>query len=159
MKSLVEGVTFFDTSDYCQGYSTGQNIVITKKFSSLCKISYFLRVKVIYCTIYTINCEILGSRYLFFWVWDPWILVLQNTLGKVFSMKFLSVWGFVCVHVYMCVCSCGGGLEVGILIVLSSAGEGNVKIASGGISCKCNMWWIFSLCVFTCTILSFCSFL
>ena len=39
---------------------------------------------------------------------------------------------------YMCVCVHGGG-GGGVLIVLSSASEGNVKIASDGISCKCNV--------------------
>ena len=43
-----------------------------------------------------------------------------------------------------CVCvSVGGGelggSEVGILIMLLSAGEGSVKIASSGISCKCSV--------------------
>ena len=45
----------------------------------------------------------------------------------------------VCVCACICVCVSMGGEGEGILIVLSSASEGNVKIASGGISCKCNM--------------------
>ena len=41
-------------------------------------------------------------------------------------------------HACVCVCVCGG-VEVGILIVLLSAGEGSVKIASRGISSKCSV--------------------
>ena len=44
----------------------------------------------------------------------------------------------MCVRACLYVC---GGVEVGILIVLLSAGEGSVKIAlaSSGISCKCSV--------------------
>ena len=42
----------------------------------------------------------------------------------------------MCVHVSACV---WGGVEVGILLVLLSAGEGGVKIASSGISYKCSV--------------------
>ena len=46
-----------------------------------------------------------------------------------------------------------GRVEVGILIVMLSAAERSVKIAMSGILRKCSVWWIFLLCVFTCTIL------
>ena len=124
---------------------------ISKKFRSLCNISYLLRVKVIYCTVYTINCEILESRYLFFGYEIPGFRYPKTRYEKCFLWNSYQYEG-VCVCMYMCV-----GVHVGeggrVLIVLSSASEGNVKIASGGISCKCNVWWIFLISVFTCTIL------
>ena len=39
----------------------------------------------------------------------------------------------------MRVCVYGGGVEKRILIVLLCAGEGNMKIGSSGISCKCSV--------------------
>ena len=62
----------------------------------------------------------------------------KHVVKSVFYEVLISMKVCVCVHVYTCVCSWGRrGVE--ILIVLSSAGEGNVKKAIGGISCKCNV--------------------
>ena len=58
----------------------------------------------------------------------------KSVMRSIFFEVFISVRS---VYVRACVFVCVWGVEVGILIVLLSAGEGSVKIASSGMSCKC----------------------
>ena len=60
----------------------------------------------------------------------------KHVVKSVFCDILISMRVCVCACICMCL-SMGGGK--GILIVPSSVGERNVKIASGGISCKCNV--------------------
>ena len=62
----------------------------------------------------------------------------KHIMRIIFSRVFISVRVRMCACIYVCV-FVGRGVDVGIMIVLSSAGEGNVKRASGGIPCKCSV--------------------
>ena len=53
----------------------------------------------------------------------------------IFFQDFVSVSVYVCIGMYVCMCV-RGGVEVEIPIVMLGAGEGSVKIAPSGISCK-----------------------
>ena len=55
-------------------------------------------------------------------------------LREVFLSRFHQCKG-VCVQMYVCMCV-RGGVEVEIPILMLGAGEGSVKIAPSGISCK-----------------------
>ena len=57
----------------------------------------------------------------------------KSVMRSIFSEVFISAR-----VAYVRVCR-GGEVEVKILIVLLSAGEGSVKIVSSGISCKCSV--------------------
>ena len=57
----------------------------------------------------------------------------KHVVKSVFYEVLISVRVRLCACIYVCVFMGGERGEVGILIVLSSAGEGNVKIALGGI--------------------------
>ena len=59
---------------------------------------------------------------------------LKYVVRGIFFQDFISVSACVCIFMYVCVFV--GGVEVEIPIVMLCAGEGSVKIAPSGISCK-----------------------
>ena len=61
-------------------------------------------------------------------------ITLKYVVRSIFFQDFISVRVCVCICMYVCVFV--GGVEVEIPIVMLGAGEGSVKIAPSGISCK-----------------------
>ena len=98
-------------------FHNNQALRVKKQITWLYRISYLRRVKVMYNIIYIIIREILGRRYVFCGDEIPRFWYSKKRMRSMFFWVFMSVLrGGI-----------EGEMEVGILMVLLSAGEGEGK--------------------------------